>query len=588
MKHLFAILVGEALEALSLEELTEYRDSLRAVAEKVHARDAEVIGDLSASDLLDQMREGVEAISLANARIDELTKDQPDPQALEDELATLAAEARGPEDPEDEPAEVEAEVVEDEFAAVEETEEPEDDTPADEPEGDEPAVTAATEPPPVPKLARPARSRASKPVEKTATKATLTASSEGLPGLAIGQEIPDELALAAAMISKRERFGHMTAREDVPIAKLDWRDDYPEERHLSAQDGPGLTQAKIEAVVASIFADPNKGTDKALIAAGGICAPLTPLYDLPVWSVSDRPVRAGLASFQADRGGITFSKGATLADISTAVGIVTAEEDGIGGTTALKTCQTIECAEFEDATIDILYHCVQTSNLPARIYPEQLAQFNQLVLAGFARMAEVNLLDQIRDASTAVTAASLGYGATGDFLGQVLAAASGMRNRHRMRPDTVLRVMLPAWAPALMVSDVVRSQFERFDTDEARVKALLRTYNVEPSFYIDGPTSDGQIFGAQTDGALLPFPDPVEWFLFPEGSFLFLDGGTLELGLVRDSVLNSTNEFQIFGESFEGLAFRGIESLAITSDLCDSGVVAAPGEITDCGDYSGN
>jgi hypothetical protein len=64
--------------------------------------------------------------------------------------------------------------------------------------------------------------------------------------------------------------------------------------------------------------------------------------------------------------------------------------------------------------------------------------------------------------------------------------------------------------------------------------------------------------------------------MFPEGSFLYLDGGTLELGLVRDSVLNKTNDFQIFGESFEDVAFVGVESLSVVSTLCDSGTVAAP------------
>ena len=76
----------------------------------------------------------------------------------------------------------------------------------------------------------------------------------------------------------------------------------------------------------------------------------------------------------------------------------------------------------------------------------------------------------------------------------------------------------------------------------------------------------------------------MQWALFPEGSFLFLDGGVLELGIVRDSVLNAENQFQIFGESFENVAFVGIESLWITTTVCPSGTVAAPKDNTDfCG-----
>lgn len=34
----------------------------------------------------------------------------------------------------------------------------------------------------------------------------------------------------------------------------------------------------------------------------------------------------------------------------------------------------------------------------------------------------------------------------------------------------------------------------------------------------------------------------------------WVDGGTLELGLVRDSLLNATNNYEIFAETFEGLS----------------------------------
>lgn len=43
-------------------------------------------------------------------------------------------------------------------------------------------------------------------------------------------------------------------------------------------------------------------------------------------------------------------------------------------------------------------------------------------------------------------------------------------------------------------------------------------------------------------------------YLFPEGSFLYLDGGTLDLGLIRDTAYNSTNNFKVYGETFEALA----------------------------------
>ncbi len=45
----------------------------------------------------------------------------------------------------------------------------------------------------------------------------------------------------------------------------------------------------------------------------------------------------------------------------------------------------------------------------------------------------------------------------------------------------------------------------------------------------------------------------------------------VEFGIVRDSILNSTNDFQIFMETFEGICMVGHESLVITSTVCPNG-----------------
>ncbi len=63
----------------------------------------------------------------------------------------------------------------------------------------------------------------------------------------------------------------------------------------------------------------------------------------------------------------------------------------------------------------------------------------------------------------------------------------------------------------------------------------------------------------------------MHWFLFHEGAFVFLDGGMLDLGVVRDSTLNATNDFETFAETFEAAAFRGVESLWVASPICVNG-----------------
>jgi hypothetical protein len=59
----------------------------------------------------------------------------------------------------------------------------------------------------------------------------------------------------------------------------------------------------------------------------------------------------------------------------------------------------------------------------------------------------------------------------------------------------------------------------------------------------------------------------LAWFLYVEGTFQFLDGGRLDIGVVRDSVLDGTNDYETFVETFEGVAYRGIEAYQVQQPL---------------------
>jgi hypothetical protein len=451
------------------------------------------------------------------------------------------------------------------------------------------ATEAAVEPEPAPAPVvaaaqrpatrrRPARSKAAAPQEiQEPSVALVAAAGADRPA---GYEFPSEREIAAAMIERRRAFGLIAEgdQDKVKIARAQWSHLYDDSRDL-VDKGPELQDALIAAVIdhrviQSNFAARRKADAGSLTASGGLCAPVTPYYNLMMISGAERPVRAALPAFNADRGGLKYAQPASLAAITSGVAAMTVAQDQAGGTTGTKSCQVVDCPPFVETDVEILYHCLRFGNLGARTFPERVAQWNNLVLAAHARLGERTLLTGIDTSSTAVTAASLGLGASADLLSQVLVAGAGYRSRHRMDPNAVLRVMFPKWVQELIVSDVYRSQFQRWDMTPERFVALLRAANVEPTFYIDSAAGKGQEFGTQSAGALLPFPSTVTWYLFAEGTFLYLDGGVLELGLVRDSVLNSTNDFEIFGESFENVANIGVESLAVTSTLCDSGITA--------------
>jgi hypothetical protein len=75
----------------------------------------------------------------------------------------------------------------------------------------------------------------------------------------------------------------------------------------------------------------------------------------------------------------------------------------------------------------------------------------------------------------------------------------------------------------------------------------------------------------QSAGTLNPWPGTVTWYMYAPGTFVRMDGGTLDVGLVRDSTLNRTNDLQIFEEEWTGIIFLGLESIKVTSTLTPNG-----------------
>ncbi len=405
-----------------------------------------------------------------------------------------------------------------------------------------------------------------------------------IPQMPSGTELADLRSVAEAMVTRRDTFRGLGREGDGDRAIVATvKADFPEERMIRRGASLDENNAKIDALVAAL----NAGADmKALVASGGICAPAEPYYGLANLSSADRPVRDGLPVFGADRGSIVFMSPPHIADTANAVGIRTAAQDASGyPPTTIKTPLRVTCGAENTVAVQAIYRHLIFGNFMARTYPEQVETWLALTIAEHARVAETALLDGISAASTAVTTAAV-YGATRNLLARIDEAVAGMRYRLRTSRSTKYRIVLPDFAKELIRADLVRQYFPGAQ-DSASIpdSAIMEWFNVRgvnPTFYLDTPSGAGQSFAAQSAGALNEFPDTLVWFLFPEGSFLFLDGGTLDLGLVRDSTLNSTNDYSVFAETFENVAFVGLESLKITSTICPSGTGAPAASAYTC------
>jgi len=446
---------------------------------------------------------------------------------------------------------VETEVTE-EFSADEAVVETTTETTEIEPEAQEEApVTAAAEG----AFTAPADRRPVAPA--TAVPVAITAGAD-IPGYTAGSTIDSMSDVAVAMEKRLHSLRRVNGGDGEQHIVASLTTQYPAARQL----GTDLEEnrAKIESVVGP----------EALVASGGYATPLEVRYDVFGLGSAARPVRDSLPSFQADRGGIRYVTPPVLSSYANAVGVWTNTTDTTPEANT-KTSLTVSAAAEQTAYTDAVTLQMQFGNLFSRAYPELLARHNELGLIQHAREAEQNILSRIGDASTAVTTTSLiGFGR--DFLVQIKRASAAYRSRHRIDPTTQLRAIIPSWVIDAISADLTLAMpgDGTLSVGAAEINGYLASSNVSLVASLDQ-----NVFGAQTTGALVEFADSFTWYLFAEGSFIFLDGGTLDLGIIRDSGLVGTNDYKMFVETFEGVAFVGTESLKITSTISVNGVAAA-------------
>ena len=398
-----------------------------------------------------------------------------------------------------------------------------------------------------------------RPVTQVSAAPVAITAGADIPGYSAGSALEDMNSVASAMEKRIHALRRVNGGDGEQHIVASITTSFPEDRTLTTDAESNW--AKIN----------NVTSPEAIVAAGGHVAPFEVRYDIFGFGTTGRPVRDALPRFQADRGGIRFITPPVLSDYADAVGVWTAANDAATTPSpSTKASLTVTAAGENTVATDAVTLQMQFGNLATRAYPELIARHNELGLIQHAREAEQNLLAKIASASTAVTTSSLiGFGR--DFLVQVGRAAAAYRSRHRLEADAPLRVIIPSWVKDAMAADLALSMPGDSTLNAySEIDGYLAARGVVVSYSLDQ-----NVYGAQGVSALLEFADSFTWYLFAEGTFLFLDGGTLDLGIIRDSSLVGTNDYKMFIETFEGIAKVGIEGLAITSTISVNGVAAA-------------
>ena len=397
-----------------------------------------------------------------------------------------------------------------------------------------------------------------RPLNQTSAAPVAITAGADIPGYTAGSALSDMKAVAEAMSKRLHGLRRVNGGDGEQHIVASITTQYSEDRTLT-QDAEANWD-KIQAV----------SSPEAIVASGGHSAPFTVKYDIFGVGTTERPVRDCLPRFQADRGGIRFITPPVLSDYDNAVGVWTNVVD-TAPDTATKASLTVSAATENTVATDAVTLQLQFGNLMTRAYPELIARHNELGLIQHAREAETQILTRLTSLSTAVTSTSL-IGMGRDFLVQLGRAAAQYRGRHRLPADFPLRAIIPAWIKDAMAADLALSMPGDSNLNAyAEIDGFIAARGINPCYTIDGSA----MTGSQGANAMNEFTDTFVWYLFAEGTFLFLDGGTLDLGIIRDSTLVGTNDYKMFVETFEGVAKVGVESLRVTSTINVNGVAAA-------------
>jgi chemotaxis protein histidine kinase CheA len=397
-----------------------------------------------------------------------------------------------------------------------------------------------------------------RPVAQASVAPVAITAGADIPGYTAGSPMSDMKDVASAFEKRIHALRRVNGGDGEQHIVASIATQYPEERILT-QDAES-NWAKVQAVTGP----------EALVASGGHSAPFEVKYDIFGLGTTARPLRDALPKFQADRGGIRFVTPPVLSSYANAVGIWTAANDSAETPSpSSKLSLTVSAASENTVATDAVTLQLQFGNLMTRAYPELIARHNELGLIQHAREAEGQILTRLTALSTAVTSTSL-IGVARDFLVQLGRAASNYRGRHRLEADAPLRVIAPYWIKDAMVADLaIAAPGDNTLNAAAEIDGYIASRNINITYHIDDFTD------AQGASAMNEFADTFVWYMFAEGTFLFLDGGTLDLGVIRDSTLVGTNDYKMFVETFEGVAKVGVESLKVTSTISVNGVAAA-------------
>lgn len=532
----------ESLDGLSNEELSEIIQSGQTEFSALY--DSEDISN-ETLERMESIANGIEAVvneqnsrrrTALSAEVEELAAADAveDVEDESDSEVQLASDVETEGVPEEVPAEVEDEAA-DEPEEVEEESAP---------------VTASSTVTPKERVVK-----TNPQIAVPERPSVVIAAAVDVPSFYVGQRL-DPTTLADALHHKARMLSDSRGNETVyPVATI-------ERPFADGYDLEGLDQASMwDAIQAG-------SAPSALTAAGGWCAPSEILYDLFETECASEALYS-IPTFRVTRGGIRWPVFSPHdEDYDPGFIWTEANDQAATGGSPTKACVRIPCPTFTECRLDATGLCVTAGNLIDRAYPEQVRWFLNRAMRAYERNNAIRKLNLVlADTASAVLGAS--FGAASAVVAGLLLQAAAFRQLHGLCYNEKLDIVAPSWLTEIIKADVARQQGvfsgEGSLPSDAAVNAWFTAANLNLR-YIDNWQEFTQ--------PALTWPGSVQVLIDYPGSYVEFNGGRLDLGVIRDSVLNASNDFTaVWFEEFYCVGRRGPQGRLVTIPLCPDGTV---------------
>lgn len=549
----------EDITALSVEQLNQFVEAANARFDTLFASETvEVAAQVAEADEMKALAGDIKRVGLEKAR--------------RETAVTAASDAKAA-----------AKALVDELRS--ETETPEATPAAAEP--DATPVTASAggaiaEPRPAGRFKNPSLADAQRnapSVKAPRAESVLTASAD-IPGFAAGSKLDGMDGLVAAMTARAKHMPITQRGMDaprIPIASL-----LREPKYTLGMDS---TLAEFNEVMTAAT-NPD-----ILVAAGGWCSPSEISYDF--FNIVCEDGALDIPTVGINRGGIRWPTSPSFADVvlGGALWSWTETQDiaAVTGTgqSGVKTCGRVPCPGFNEMRLHCDGICLTVGNLTEDAYPELIANHTRLVMAAHFHKINRARINEIRalSASFTVTNGSAGAGAVAPVLGALELQATDYRAKYSMCFDAVLEVIAPRWLRGVLRSDLRKrmgSGTDMLSATDAYLMSLFDAINIRIQWVGDYQERTAGFPGVP---GTLPtaWPTTVEFMMYAPGTVVLGTGLRLDLGIIRDSVLNATNDFTAEWMEECWLIFNpGHEVRRLTVNICPDGTTGAA-DLTECG-----